>query len=125
MAQTKRKRRTKHRGTAAGVVEARGRTGRPLSAEERKKQTRQAAREARLAKPPTWGASAKRAALAGVFLALFLYLTYSGKHTTGSARIVAALGFAVVAVAIYIPAGYYLERLLWRRRQAKKQALGR
>ena len=28
MAQTKRKRRTKHRGNAAGVVEARGRTSR-------------------------------------------------------------------------------------------------
>jgi|SRR5579875_2900293 len=125
MAQTRRKRRTKHRGTAAGTIEARGRTGRPPSPQERKKQARQAAREARLAKPPTWGSSAKRAALAGVFLALFLYLTYSSKHTSSSSRIVAALGFAVVAVAIYIPAGYYLERFLWRRRQAKKQSQGR
>ena len=40
MAQTKRKRRSKHRGTAAGTIEARGRTGRPPSAEERKKQPR-------------------------------------------------------------------------------------
>jgi hypothetical protein len=125
MAQTRRKRRTKHRGTAAGTIEARGRTGRPPSPEERKKQARQAAREARLAKPPTWGSSAKRAVLAGVFLALFLYLTYAGKHATTSSRVVAALGFAVVAVAIYIPAGYYLERWLWRRRQARKERGGR
>ena len=40
MAQTKRKRRTKHRGNAAGTIEARGRTGRPPTPEERKKQER-------------------------------------------------------------------------------------
>ena len=48
MAQTRRKRRTKHRGTPAGTIEARGRTGRPLTAEERKKQDRASARERRL-----------------------------------------------------------------------------
>ena len=32
MAQTKRKRRSKHRGNAAGMVEVRGRTGRPVDA---------------------------------------------------------------------------------------------
>ena len=37
MAQTKRKRRTKHRGNAAGSIEARGRTGRKPTAEEQKK----------------------------------------------------------------------------------------
>ena len=36
MAQTKRKRRSKHRGTAAGTIDARGRTGRPPSADEQK-----------------------------------------------------------------------------------------
>src|SRR5436305_1335521 len=35
MAQTKRKRRSKHRGTAAGTVESRGRTGRKPDAKER------------------------------------------------------------------------------------------
>ena len=43
MAQTKRKRRnTKHRGNAAGIVEQRGRTSRPPSPEERKKAARAA-----------------------------------------------------------------------------------
>ena len=37
MAQTKRKRRTKHRGNAAGSIEARGRTGRKPNETERKK----------------------------------------------------------------------------------------
>ena len=50
MAQTKRKRRTKHRGNAAGSIEARGRTGRKPTPEEMKKD----ARARRQAKPPTW-----------------------------------------------------------------------
>ena len=61
MAQTKRKRRTKHRGTAAGTIEARGRTGRPPSPEEKKKQSRMDARERRLNTPPTWKSSLMRA----------------------------------------------------------------
>ena len=41
MAQTKRKRQTKHRGNAAGVVESRGRTGRkPTEAEKTRKRQR-------------------------------------------------------------------------------------
>jgi hypothetical protein len=35
MAQTKRKRRTKHRGNAAGSIEVRGRTGRKPTDDER------------------------------------------------------------------------------------------
>ena len=54
MAQTKRKRRTKHRGNAAGTIETRGRTGRPASPDEKKKQARMTARDKRLNTPPTW-----------------------------------------------------------------------
>jgi hypothetical protein len=53
MAQTKRKRRSKHRGNAAGTVEARGRTGRPPTPEERKKQQRATRGQARVPKLPT------------------------------------------------------------------------
>ena len=48
MAQTKRKRRTKHRGNAAGSIEARGRTGRKPTAEEQKAGRPAAARERRV-----------------------------------------------------------------------------
>ena len=48
MAQTKRKRRTKHRGNAAGIVEVRGRTTRPASPEARKAQRKGDARKARM-----------------------------------------------------------------------------
>jgi len=117
MAQTKRKRRTKHRGTAAGTIESRGRTGRPPTAEERKQQTRTDARAKRLNTPPTWAGSTKRAALAAVFIFVFMLVT-----TKGSTRFAAALIFTALAFAIYVPAGYYLELFLFRRRQRKKQA---
>jgi len=119
MAQTKRKRRTKHRGNAAGTIEARGRTGRPPSAEEKKRASREQARERRLSTPPTWAGSAKRALLAGVVMFVFLYLTDHPKH---GSRIALALIFAVVAMALYVPGGYYMELYLWRRRMAKKGA---
>jgi len=115
MAQTKRKRRSKHRGTPAGTIEARGRTGRPPTAEERKKQARMTARERRLNTPPTWKSSIARGSLAAVFVFLFLALTSKGHN-----RVAVAAIFAVLAVAVYIPAGYYLETYLFRRRQRRR-----
>lgn len=118
MAQTKRKRRSKHRGTAAGTISARGRTGRPPTPEEKKKQervTREQAREARLKKPPTWKSAFSRAGLAAGFMFLFLMLTSKG-------NIAAAVVFAIFAFALYVPSGYYLEHFLWRRRMRKKAA---
>jgi hypothetical protein len=117
MAPTKRKRRSKHRGTAAGTISARGRTGRPPSPEEKKRQqklTREQAREARLTAPPTWRGSINRALLASGFMFVFLLLTSKG-------NIVAAVLFAIFAFALYVPSGYYLEQYLWRRRMRKKE----
>ncbi|MBV9801256.1 MAG: hypothetical protein JO039_24650 [Solirubrobacterales bacterium] len=116
MAQTKRKRRTKHRGTAAGTIETRGRTGRPPSPDERKKQSRASARERRLNTPPTWKSSALRGVFAAAVLFVFITLT-----TKGSNRVASGLVFALIALAIYVPAGYYLELSLYRRRQRRKQ----
>jgi Flp pilus assembly protein TadB len=113
MAQTKRKRRTKHRGNAAGTVEARGRTGRPPSPQERKKQDRDQARQARLNKPPTWRASFNRAMLASGFMFVLLLIT-------SKFNIIASLLFAILALAIYVPSGYYMENFLYRRRMAKQ-----
>jgi hypothetical protein len=113
MAQTKRKRRTKHRGNAAGTVEVRGRTGRPPSPDERKKQNREQLRQARLNKPPTWKGSFNRALLASGFM--FVLLLFTSKF-----KIVPSVMFAILAMAIYVPSGYYLENFLYRRRMAKQ-----
>jgi hypothetical protein len=115
MAQTKRKRRSKHRGTAAGTVQARGRTSRPLPASERKKQSRAQLREERLNKHPTWKSSLTRAAVGAGMMFVFLLLIGPKKD-----RLPTALVFTVFALLIYAPAGYYIELYLWRRRQRQK-----
>jgi hypothetical protein len=117
MAQTKRKRRTKHRGTAAGVVQSRGRTTRPASPAERKKQARDQARRARLDMAPTWRSAFNRALLASGFMLIFLLIVTKGK-------VLAALAFALFSLALYVPGGYYLESFLFRRRMRKKELSG-
>jgi hypothetical protein len=117
MAQTRRKRRSKHRGTPAGTIEARGRTGRPPTPDERKSQNRTNARERRLNTPPTWKSSVMRAGLAAVLVFAFLLLTAKGKN-----KVPVAISFTAVALIIYIPAGYYLELFLYKRRMRKKAA---
>ena len=120
MAQTKRKRRTKHRGTPAGTIEARGRTGRKPTSSERKggeddpKQTARDRRIARMDQPPTWRSAANRAVIATGILVLFLILFFK----QDVARALALAGFALV---VYIPMGYYTDLMVFRRRQNKKQ----
>ena len=116
MAQTKRKRRTKHRGNAAGVIESRGRTGRKPTADERKTQSRQSAqqrREERMGRPPTWQGAAQRAAIATVIFVVLLLVIF--REPIG--RVIALSGFILL---LYIPMGYYTDLFIYRRRQAKK-----
>jgi len=49
---------------------------------------------------------------------MFLFLLVTD-HTKKGSPIVTAITFAIIALVIYVPAGYYLERFLWRRRMAK------
>src|SRR5438132_316975 len=111
MAQTKRKRRSKHRGTAAGTIERRGRTGRPPTPEEKRKAQRVTAREQRLNQPPTWKASFTKAGLAAALMFVFVLLTSKSKN--GGSPVAGALVFALLAMVIYVPAGYYLELFLY------------
>ena len=111
MAQTKRKRQTKHRGTAAGQVTNRGRTSKPPSADVVKKQKREEARTSRLTKKPTWSSAALRSSLAAVFICIFLIVT--------THKLATSILFAAIAALIYIPTGFYFETFLWRRRMRK------
>jgi type VI protein secretion system component VasF len=120
MAPTKRKRRTKHRGNAAGTIESRGRTGRPASPEEKKKQARTAARDRRMNTPPTWKAAINKAMLAAVVLFVFVLITQRKNHNA----VLSGLIFAAIALVLYIPAGYYIDLMVYRRRQAKNRAAG-
>ena len=114
MAQTKRKRRTKHRGNAAGSNEARGRTGRKPDATERKKGGANA-REDRRLNEPTWSGAATRAGMAAVLLFVLFQLGVAGAKQS----IAASLVLALAAFVIYVPLGYKVDHLFWRRRMAK------
>ena len=118
MAQTKRKRRTKHRGNAAGTIETRGRTGRPPSPAEKKKTTRDQAREKRLTTPPTWSSATKRAGIAAVLMFIFLMLTSRG---SGGTRLAVSFLFAGGAFVLYAALGFYTDQYLYRRRMRKRE----
>ena len=115
MAQTKRKRRSKHRGNAAGNVEARGRTGRkPTAGEQRKSATRNAREERRFVEP-TWGSAALRAGLASLMLFVLFQVGLAGEKQT----IATSLGLAAAAFLLYVPLGYKVDRIFWERRMRK------
>lgn len=123
MAQTKKKRQSKHRGNAAGIIEARGRTGRKPTPEERKateKELAAQARRDRLMRPPTWRAAAQRAVVAAA--AFGLVLTFVPALGFAPAK---AIGLTVFVFFFYVPLGYYTDQLVYRRRmktQARKAA---
>ena len=117
MAQTKRKRRTKHRGNAAGVVESRGRTGRRPTAEEQKKEQRLSAREARLNKPPTWNSAFMKAALMAGLLFVFTQIGLFGSK----ADIVQSVAICLFALLIYTPIAYATDKFVYTRAQRRKQ----
>jgi len=121
MAQTKRKRRTKHRGNAAGGVEARGRTGRKPTDKERPGGVRDQARSSRLARldrEPTMRGSVNRAAIAALLFFFAVVVLFKEKPLPAAV-------LALVMVLIYIPMTYYTDRALWRRRQRQKQQQGK
>jgi protein-S-isoprenylcysteine O-methyltransferase Ste14 len=122
MAQTKRKRQTKHRGNAAGVVESRGRTGRKPTAAEKKGDTGKAKAQAvdRRDRPPTWRAAFIKGMFAAVVLLLFVIF-----FTPKSGSLVAL--FPIVLV-MYTVISYYTDRWVYARRQrnkAKRAAAGK
>ena len=120
MAQTKRKRRRKHRGTQTGRIDTRGPRGRPRTREEAKSRARQkqSSKKKRVDPrdvPPTWSGAFKRGLIgAGVFFLLF-WLAF--QRPVG-----AALVLSVVMLGMYVPLGYYIDRFMWRRRMRQQQA---
>ena len=115
MAQTKRKRRSKHRGNAAGTIEARGRTGRKPTSDEQRKCSGGNAREDRRFAEPTWAGAATRAGLASVMLFVLFISGIAGSDQSTAT----AIGLSVAAFLIYVPLGYKVDRMFWERRMRK------
>jgi Flp pilus assembly protein TadB len=112
MAQTKRKRTRKHRGTPAGTIERAGRTGRPQTREDAKQIARQR-RQERLDKPPSWGSSVNRAAIAAAVFGVLVILVFDRSMAQG----VILAGFMFL---LYIPLGYVTDVMVYRFRQRRK-----
>jgi hypothetical protein len=116
MAQTRKRRRRKHRGTQGGGIDRRGPRGRPRTREEAKARARQKRKTVdRRDYAPTWRSAFNRAALgAALFFVLAMVLlkqTFAG-----------SLAISVLMMVFYVPLGYYVDRFLWRRRIAKQRA---
>lgn len=112
MAQTKRKRQTKHRGNAAGMVETRGRTGRKPTDDEKKPDGRQA-RLDKLNQPPTWRGATIRSAIATAIFVAVVLIAFKQQPA-------AAVGLAAFVFLFYIPLGYFTDLTLYRRRMKKQ-----
>ena len=113
MAQTKKKRKRKHKGTQGGGIDRRGRTSRPANRQEARARARRQMGDRRDV-PPTWRSSFNRALIAaGIFLALLILLF--GQSVASS---VALSAFMLI---LYVPMGYYIDKFFYDRRQASKR----
>jgi|GEM_PF-6486803 len=92
------------------MVVARGRTGRKPTASERAVNARQVKRLG----PPTWSGAFSRGLLAATALFLFSVLILHAK--LGS-----AIFLFLFALALYVPATYYFDLWLYRRRVARER----
>jgi len=117
MAQTRRKRQTKHRGNAAGVVESRGRTGRKPTAAEKSGNPREAAKakEKLLDKRdrrPSWRGAFVRAMAAAILFLLIVIILFNKSNQ--------AIGLFPIVLLLYTPISYYTDLWLYNRRQRNK-----
>jgi hypothetical protein len=104
--QTKRK--TKHRGNAAGMIEARGVTHARSGGASAAKGGRQ---DPRL-REPSWRSAFIRALFAAGIFAVVMLTVLGGKPA-------GVLLTTVLLLGIYTPFGFYFDRFMYRRRMAK------
>lgn len=114
MAQTKKKRNRKRRGTQGGSIDTKRRAARPRSREEAKARARSGRKaQPKQDLPPTWRGSITRGLVAAVIFAVLLLLIF--KRPVG-----VSLALGAFMLAFYIPAGYFIDMTLWRRRERQR-----
>jgi hypothetical protein len=114
MAQTRKKRQRKRRGTQGGRIDTKPRRSRPRTRAEAKAQAQ--TRRKPTAKedlPPTWRNSFIRGIFAAVIFVVLLIVLFKRPPA-------AALIFGAFMLAFYVPAGYYIDMTLWRRRERQR-----
>jgi len=114
MAQTKKKRSRKRRGTQGGRIDTKPSRGRPRTREEAKARARsnrgKSSGQPKADLPPTWRSSFTRGIFAAVVFAVLLIAIF--KRPIG-----VSLAFGAFMLVFYVPAGYYIDSTLWRRRE--------
>jgi len=120
MAQTKKKRRRKHRGTQGGRIDRRPARGRARSRAEAQARARNRSKQKggpRVPEPPSWSSALKKGGIAAVlFVAL---LAVFGQSPA------AALGVGVLMLGFYVPMAFLLDRFMYQRyvrKEAQKRA---
>ncbi len=126
MAQTKKKRRRKHRGTQGGRIdtrptkprnraEAKARANTRRSGGGSKKRQRPAAgMGSRQLEPPTWSGAIKKGGLAAVFFFVLIAFVF-GRGPAGAA------GVAALMLLFYIPMSYFVDQFFFNRQLRKAQ----
>jgi hypothetical protein len=116
MAQTKKKRRRKHRGTQGGRIDTRPSRGRARSRAEAKSRARSRTKKKggpRVPDPPSWSSALKKGAVAAVlFVGL---LAFMGQNP------ITSLVVGILMLGFYIPMAYLLDRFMYLRYLRKEE----
>jgi hypothetical protein len=125
VAQTKKKRQRKHRGTQGGGISTKpkGRPRNRAEARARAQQRRAGSGSGKNVKsraptrgivPPTWGSAIRKGLVAGGLFFVILALLF--KNPVGQSAALAAF-----MLVFYVPMGYLTDRFFYRRGLAKQQ----
>lgn len=117
MAQTRRRRRRKHRGTQSGRIDRRPARGRPRNRAEAKARAGQRSHKkpsTRQAGPPTWRSAVQKSLIAGALFFALLVVAF-GRPPLASAAI------AVLMLGFYVPMSYLVDRFFYQRRQRQEE----
>jgi hypothetical protein len=121
VAQTKKKRRRKHRGTQGGRIDTRPARGRPRSRAEAQNRARSRGKKRkpgdRTPQPPNWSSSLKKGGVAAVLFVGLLALM--GQNP------IASLLIGILMLGFYVPMAFLLDRFFYQRhlrKEAQKRA---
>ena len=116
MAQT-RKRRRKHRGTQSGRVDTRRSRPRSRAEARSRAKSRGGSKKTggqRQVGPPTWRSAINRGLVAAALFFALMALAFKRP-------LVQAISLAAFMLVFYIPTGYFIDSIMYRRRQANEQ----
>ena len=114
MAETRKRRRRKHRGTQGGRIDRKSR-GRPRSRQEARARAR--GRGPRTDRPPTWRSATTRALVAAALFSVLLMAIFRQPPAQ-------SIAFGAFMLVFYVPMGYYIDKMMWRRRQRARTREG-